>query len=235
MAVGSAGPRHSLGHQKRVRPSAPAADKPDARATPGQHRAPEPSRREEGSSGDAGGMGSSEGPGSLGERWLSRRSLVLAPQNPPPALPPRALSQPHGRRGLGSPSQHHLVFSSCLAVSSPLPPSPAQTPRLSRLGRDAGRPGGWCLPSVIGAAPALRAERGQTSAPAQLQEQGGSQAAKLGEKTVSDEAPGPRALPFMAALSAPSLMQDVARGRESRQQPASQREKPAETGEGRSL
>lgn len=31
-------------------------------------------------------------------------------------------------RFLHSPSQHHLVFSSLLAVSSPLPPSPAQTP-----------------------------------------------------------------------------------------------------------
>lgn len=35
-------------------------------------------------------------------------------------------------------------------------------------------------------------------------------------------------LPFMAALSAPSLMQDVARGKESRQETASQKEKSQE-------
>lgn len=52
----------------------------------------------------------------------------MTPKCPLKGLPPLSPLPAYGRWEPGFPLQHHLVFSSFLAISSPLPPSPEQTP-----------------------------------------------------------------------------------------------------------
>lgn len=57
---------------------------------------------------------------------------IVTPNCPLMALPPLNPLPAYGRWEQGFPPQHHLVFSSFLAISSPLPPSPVQTPSFSK-------------------------------------------------------------------------------------------------------
>lgn len=106
---------------------------------------------------------------------------ALAALNPLPA---------YGRWEPGFPLQHHLVFSSFLAISFPLPLSPLQTPLSNGLLSQKGQEetlGVVCpSPFLQGQSWPLWAGWGQRSALLQLQEKGRSQAAKQEEKIILD-------------------------------------------------
>lgn len=114
----------------------------------------------------------------------------MTPECPLKALPALNPLPAYGRWEPGFPLQHHLVFSSFLAASSPLPPSPVQTPLSNGLffsERKRGDFGVVCpSPFLQGQPWHLWAGGEQMSALLQLQERGRSQAAKQEEKIILD-------------------------------------------------
>lgn len=116
----------------------------------------------------------------------------MTPNCPLMALPPLNPLPTYGRWEQGFPPQHHLVFSSFLAISSPLPPSPVQTPLSNGLLSPKGREETLKMvcPSPFlqlkGQPWHLWAGWGQISALLQLQQKGRSQAAKQEEKIILD-------------------------------------------------
>lgn len=117
---------------------------------------------------------------------------IVTPNYPLMALPPLNPLPAYGRWEPGFPPQHHLVFSSFLAISSPLPPSPVQTPLSNGLLSPKGQEETLRMvcPSPFlqlkGQPWHLWAGWGQISALLQLQQKGRSQAAKQEEKIILD-------------------------------------------------
>lgn len=125
----------------------------------------------------------------------------------------RGAARCHGRR-LGSPPLRHLVFSAHFVLTRDVSSIPKW---VSLLIRDTRRPSGWG-PSPLSQSKGqpLWGRMGTGRAP--LRAKGRSQGCNERGESGLGTSCGPCALPFMAALSDPSLMQDFARERIQRKQ-----------------
>lgn len=131
-----------------------------------------------------------DNPASPGEDGSERGAWHRDPKMPPQGSATPEPSPADGRWEPGFPLQHHLVFSSFLAISSPLPPAPGQTPWSNVFFSQKGKEeilGAMCpSPFLHGRPWHLWAGWGQISVLLQLQEKSRSQAAKQEEKIILD-------------------------------------------------
>lgn len=182
------------------------------------------------------------GPKSPGGRWLRHGSLESCPQGPPSWLCHRASPLPALWETVGSLrslSQHHLVFSSLLAVSSPLPPSPVQTPLSNAFPFSEGTRGGGgagvslSLSSAKGAALVSAGRVGANGCPTAAPGGGKSPGCKAG----GENAPGLSSRALHVAIYGCTFCSkpDARHCKRESEQPAASQRPPGGRGEGRTF